>query len=278
MKRQRSPQTSGVFILSCSAAGLSALLISCDSRKPSEETDKRHQRLHSRDLRDQRHCRRPPALNPKGASRALSRGAVITSEWSPRIESACLGIARAVTWITSDVSSPATLYMVGILQQRPVFPSRLPSHSAAQAHGTGCEVDHRCAVSGLLELFPAMNSGPYLPVLVLLVAAVGFALAPLLLAWIWAKKFSPQKPGPTKNAVYECGLESEGDAWIQFKPGYYLYGIIFLVFDVEAVFLLPFAASFTGFTLAESIAMLVFLLLLVEGLVWAYQKKVLVWT
>ena len=122
-----------------------------------------------------------------------------------------------------------------------------------------------------------MNEGQYLPILVLLAAAIAFALTPLLLAWIWARTFSPQKPGATKNAVYECGLEPEGDAWIQFKPGYYLYGIIFLVFDVEAIFLLPFAASFTHFTVAEAVAMLVFLLLLVEGLVWAYQKKVLVW-
>ena len=88
----------------------------------------------------------------------------------------------------------------------------------------------------------------------------------------------PAQARPSKNAIYECGLESEGDAWIQFKPGYYLYGIIFLVFDVEAIFLLPFAVAFTGFSMAESIAMLVFLLLLVEGLVWAYQKNVLVWT
>jgi NADH-quinone oxidoreductase subunit A len=103
-------------------------------------------------------------------------------------------------------------------------------------------------------------------------------MSTLLLAWLWARFFSPRKPGPSKNAIYECGLESKGDAWIQFKPGYYLYGIIFLVFDVEAIFLLPFAVAFTGFSAAESIAMLVFLLLLVEGLVWAYQKKVLVWT
>ena len=122
-----------------------------------------------------------------------------------------------------------------------------------------------------------MNAQPYLPILVLLAAAAGFALAPLALSWLWARSFSPQKPGPSKNAVYECGLESVGDAWIQFKPGYYLYAIVFLVFDVEAVFLLPFAASFTHFTLAESIAMLVFLLLLVEGLVWAHQKRVLIW-
>ena len=123
-----------------------------------------------------------------------------------------------------------------------------------------------------------MTSGLYLPVLVLLLAAIAFASAPLFLAWLWAKKFSPHKPGPSKNAVYECGLEAEGDAWIQFKPGYYLYAIIFLIFDVEAIFLLPFAVSFAHFSLGESIAMLVFLFLLVEGLVWAWQKNVLVWT
>jgi NADH-quinone oxidoreductase subunit A len=123
-----------------------------------------------------------------------------------------------------------------------------------------------------------MPESPYLPVIVLLIAGAGFAIVPLLLAWIWAKRFSPRKSGPSKNAIYECGLESKGDAWIQFKPGYYLYAIVFLIFDVEAVFLLPFAVAFGGFTAAESIAMLVFLLLLVEGLVWACQKNVLAWT
>jgi NADH-quinone oxidoreductase subunit A len=123
-----------------------------------------------------------------------------------------------------------------------------------------------------------MTNSLYLPVIVLLLAAVAFALSTLLLAWLWARLFSPHKPGPSKNAIYECGLESVGDAWIQFKPGYYLYGIIFLVFDVEAVFLLPFAVAFSRFGAAESLAMLVFLLLLVEGLVWAYQKNILVWS
>jgi len=96
-----------------------------------------------------------------------------------------------------------------------------------------------------------MTNSLYMPIIVLLLGAVAFALTPLLLAWLWARIYSPHKPGASKNAVYECGLESEGDAWIQFKP---------------------------GFSAAESIAMLIFLLLLVEGLVWAYQKKVLVWT
>jgi NADH-quinone oxidoreductase subunit A len=123
----------------------------------------------------------------------------------------------------------------------------------------------------------AVESHPYLLILVLLVGAVAFALAPLALAWLWAKKFSPRKPGPDKNAIYECGLESKGDAWIQFKTEYYLYAIIFLIFDVETIFLLPFAVAFTGLPVGAFVAMMVFVLLLVEGLAWAWQKGVLTW-
>jgi NADH-quinone oxidoreductase subunit A len=117
---------------------------------------------------------------------------------------------------------------------------------------------------------------PYLLLAVFMIAAAGFALTPLLLAWLWAKKFSPRKPGPDKNAIYECGLESKGDAWVQFHSEYYLYGIIFLIFDVETIFLLPFAVAFTGLPVGAFIAMIIFLLLLVEGLVWAWRKGVLV--
>jgi NADH-quinone oxidoreductase subunit A len=118
----------------------------------------------------------------------------------------------------------------------------------------------------------------YIPVIVLLLGGAGFAVGPLALAWLWAKKFSPQKSGPSKNSIYECGLESDGDAWIKFKSGYYIYAIVFLIFDVEAIFLLPFAVAFGGFTAGEAIEMLVFILLLVGGLVWACQKNVLSWS
>ncbi len=118
---------------------------------------------------------------------------------------------------------------------------------------------------------------PYLFIVLLLVAAVAFALAPLGLAWLWAKKFSPRKPGAVKNAIYECGLESKGDAWMQFKAEYYLYAIIFLIFDVETVFVLPFAVAFGALSAGAFLAMMVFLLLLVEGLFWAWQKGVLTW-
>jgi len=118
---------------------------------------------------------------------------------------------------------------------------------------------------------------PYLFVFVMALAAIAFAATPLVLAWLWAKKFSPQKPGHDKNATYECGLESKGDAWIQFKAEYYLYAIIFLIFDVETVFLLPFAVAFTGLGAGAFISLMVFLFLLVAGLAWAWMKGVLTW-
>ena len=125
------------------------------------------------------------------------------------------------------------------------------------------------------------SQNPYLVLVLLMVVAVAFALGPLAAAWAWARFFSPHKPGRDKNATYECGLESKGDAWVSFRSEYYLYAIIFLVFDVETIFLLPFAVSFGGLSVGGSIgaflAMMVFLLLLVEGLVWAWRKGVLTW-
>src|SRR5580658_10118697 len=122
------------------------------------------------------------------------------------------------------------------------------------------------------------ENNPYLLIAVFLVAAAIFSVTPLLAAYIWAKLFSPRKPGPDKNAIYECGLQSKGDAWVQFRSEYYLYGIIFLIFDVETIFLLPFAVAFTHLPVGAFIAMIVFLLLLVEGLVWAWRKGILKWT
>jgi NADH-quinone oxidoreductase subunit A len=121
------------------------------------------------------------------------------------------------------------------------------------------------------------DHNPYRLIFLLGLAALAFALVPLGLAWLWAKKYSPKKENAIKNATYECGLESKGDAWIQFKSEYYLYGIIFLIFDVETIFLLPFAVSFTGLGVGAFVSLMVFLFLLVAGLVWAWRKGVLTW-
>jgi NADH-quinone oxidoreductase subunit A len=112
---------------------------------------------------------------------------------------------------------------------------------------------------------------------IFLLAAVVFALVPLGLAWLWARHYSPPKPGAEKNAIYECGLVSKGSALIQFHVRYYLYAIVFLVFDVETLFLLPFAVAFTDLSIGAFLAMMLFLLLLVEGLAWAWMKGLLTW-
>lgn len=121
------------------------------------------------------------------------------------------------------------------------------------------------------------EANPFLLVVILAIAALGFAVGPLLAAYAWAKIFSPRKPGHEKQATYECGLESKGDAWIQFRSEYYLYAIIFLVFDVETIFLLPFAVAFTGLGVGAFISLMIFLFLLAVSLVWAWRKGVLVW-
>jgi NADH-quinone oxidoreductase subunit A len=123
----------------------------------------------------------------------------------------------------------------------------------------------------------APSTQPYTFILLLLAGALAFALAPLALAWLWARKFAPAKPSAQKNAIYECGLESKGDAWVQFRSEYYLYAIVFLVFDVETVFLLPFAVAFGGLPVGAFVAIVLFLLLLVEGLAWAWAKGALTW-
>src|SRR3954462_5952109 len=103
---------------------------------------------------------------------------------------------------------------------------------------------------------------PALFITVFLAVAIVFPFVPLGLAALWAKFFSPAKPGPVKNATYECGLKSEGDAGIQFRSDYYLYGILFLIFDVEALFLFPFAVAFLNLPAGAVGAMLIFVLLL----------------
>jgi len=117
-----------------------------------------------------------------------------------------------------------------------------------------------------------MRPNPYLFIVIFIGVALAFPVIPLGLAWAWRRFFQPPKPGAEKNAIYECGVESIGEAHIQFRSQYYLYAIIFLIFDVEAVFLVPFAVAFTGLPVGAFIAILVFLFLLIEGLVWAWSK------
>lgn len=122
-----------------------------------------------------------------------------------------------------------------------------------------------------------MTSHPYAFLALFLGVALAFPLVMLGVAQAWVRFFQPAKPGALKNATYECGLPASGDSWIQFKAHYYLYAIFFLIFDVEVLFLLPFAVAFTGLSTGALVAMLVFILLLAEGLVWAWHRGYLEW-
>lgn len=113
----------------------------------------------------------------------------------------------------------------------------------------------------------------YLFIGVFILFALVFPLLPVLLA----KVVAPKKPSPTKNASYECGLEAEGDPWIQFRVQYYIYALIFVIFDVETIFIYPWAVSFKQLGLFAFIEMILFIAILSVGLVYAWRKKVLQW-
>ncbi len=113
----------------------------------------------------------------------------------------------------------------------------------------------------------------YLLLAVMAMLAVGFACAPLVISAILA----PRKPNDIKQSTYECGLESKGDSWVQFKVQYYLYALAFVIFDIEIVFIYPWAVAFTGLSFGAFLAMGVFILLLAEGLIYLWIKGVLTW-
>ena len=90
--------------------------------------------------------------------------------------------------------------------------------------------------------------------------------------------FGPKKPNPIKQSTYECGIEPVGEGWVQFKAQYYIFALVFLVFDVETVFLFPWAVKLGQLGLFAVIEGIVFILILVAGLVYTWRKGMLEWT
>jgi len=96
-------------------------------------------------------------------------------------------------------------------------------------------------------------------------------------AFIFARIIRPRKPNPVKQATYECGLETIGETWVQFRIQYYLFALVFVLFDVEAVFLFPWAVSINQLGLYALVEMFIFLGLLIAGLAYAWKKGALRW-
>jgi NADH:ubiquinone oxidoreductase subunit 3 (subunit A) len=108
---------------------------------------------------------------------------------------------------------------------------------------------------------------------VMLAVAVVFAAAPMVIA----RFVRPSRPNPVKLSTYECGMETIGPTWIQYHVGFYIYALVFVIFDVETVFLYPWALAYGQLGLFALVEMLLFIAILAVGLVYALRKRVLRW-
>jgi len=108
---------------------------------------------------------------------------------------------------------------------------------------------------------------------VLAVLAPIFPMLPIGAAYL----FRPHKPNVLKSQTYECGVETVGDTWVQFRVQYYIYGLVFLVFDVEMVFLFPWAVAYHRLDLFAFGAGFLFIFLLADALIYAWRKGVMAW-
>lgn len=107
--------------------------------------------------------------------------------------------------------------------------------------------------------------------------AILAALVLVTAALIIAKAIGPRSFNPQKDEPYECGMLTRGDTWMQFRVGYYLFAILFLIFDVEAMFLFPWAVIVGDLGTDAITSVLFFLGVLILGLAYAWRKGALEW-
>ena len=99
-----------------------------------------------------------------------------------------------------------------------------------------------------------------------------------ILAFLISGILAPIRKGPETLSSYESGIEPMGDAWLQFQIRYYMFALVFVVFDVETVFLYPWAMSFDVLGVSVFIEAFIFVLILIVGLVYAWRKGALEWS
>ncbi len=108
---------------------------------------------------------------------------------------------------------------------------------------------------------------------IFVVVAIAFPIISLALAYF----IRPKKPNAVKSTIYECGLETIGETWVQFRVQYYIYALVFVVFDVETIFLYPWAVAYDKLGIFALVEMFIFLVILLGGLVYAWRKGALEW-
>jgi NADH:ubiquinone oxidoreductase subunit 3 (subunit A) len=104
-------------------------------------------------------------------------------------------------------------------------------------------------------------------------------LAPIIpaAAILIPRLIAPRKPNKIKQDTYECGIETVGETWVQFRVQYYIFALIFLIFDVELVFLYPWAVAFDVLPMFAVLEGVIFIAILIAGLVYAWRKGALEW-
>ena len=114
---------------------------------------------------------------------------------------------------------------------------------------------------------------PWLYIGLFLVIGIIVPIVPIAFSALVA----PKKPNQIKQSTYECGMETVGESWVQFRAEYYIFALVFLVFDVETVFLFPWALSLKALPLFAVFEGILFIMILVVGLVYAWRKGMLEW-
>ncbi len=114
----------------------------------------------------------------------------------------------------------------------------------------------------------------YIPVVAFLVLGILIPAGAMIMSWMIRTK----NPYPEKLTTYECGEEPIGTAHMQFDVQYYIYALLFVVFDVETVFLYPWAVVFTDIGMIAVVEMVIFIAMLLVALVYAWKKGILEWT
>ncbi len=113
----------------------------------------------------------------------------------------------------------------------------------------------------------------YIPILIFVTVAAAFPIVTLMAA----KLVRPSAPGKTKLEAYECGIAPDSDSRGRYSIRFYLVAILFVIFDVETIFLLPWAIQFDVLGLFGLLEMLVFLAILIVGYVWLFRQRALKW-
>ena len=122
-------------------------------------------------------------------------------------------------------------------------------------------------------MFSLSHPDHYIPILIFLLIAIGFGAVSLLVG----RLIRPHNPYRDKYAPYECGVPPINDARERISIRYYVVAMLFLVFDVEVVFLYPWAVDFRRLGLFGLVEMLIFLVILIVGYVYAWKKEALEW-